>query len=210
MKRVIRRGVFETNSSSMHSIVVTKNELTNDNHDDYFHVWGYSNKIHFWHGDIEFDRSPFEVLVTARDKLRYAYASFFGYEAREHVDEDGNPDDELRERMESFDSVVASVFDGYTGMDYYDSLNDDEWGYVDHESSSLLRDFLNKEDISLEEFLRNPKYIVVIDGDEYQVFKSMKEANLINKDNLVMETYGWGDPIIYGRKDDANGRDSGV
>ena len=183
MKRVIRRGVFETNSSSMHSIVVTKNELTNDNHDDYFHVWGYSNKIHFWHGDIEFDRSPFEVLVTARDKLRYAYASFFGYEAREHVDEDGNPDDELRERMESF---------------------------VDHESSSLLRDFLNKEDISLEEFLRNPKYIVVIDGDEYQVFKSMKEANLINKDNLVMETYGWGDPIIYGRKDDANGRDSGV
>lgn len=203
MKRVIRRGVFETNSSSMHSIVVTNNNINNVSMEDYFYVWKSpcSNKISFWHEDIEFGRSPFEILATAYDKLKYAYASFFGYEADEHVDEDGNPDDELKERMESFDSVVASVFEGLTGVDYSDSLSNGEWGYVDHESCSLLRDFLNKEDISLEEFLRNPKYIVVIDGDEYQVFNSMKEANLINKDNLVMETYGWGDPIIYERKD---------
>lgn len=189
MKRVVRRGVFETNSSSMHSIVVTNNDIKNISTKDYFWVWKApcNDKISFWRSDIEFGRSPFDILSTAYDKIKYAYASLFGYEAEEHVDDNGKPDDELKERMRSFDSVVASVFEGCTGVDYPEDLRDAEWGYIDHESCNLLRRFLNKKDVSLEEFIRNPKYIVVVDGDEYQVFKSMKEANLINESNIAME-----------------------
>ena len=74
MKRVIRRGVFETNSSSMHSIVVTNNDIKNVSTKDYFWVWKSpcNSKISFWGSDIEFGRSPFDVLGTAYDKLKYA------------------------------------------------------------------------------------------------------------------------------------------
>ena len=41
--------------------------------------------------------------------------------------------------------------------------------------STLLERFLKKENISLEEFLTNRKYIIVIDGDEYCVFETLKE-----------------------------------
>lgn len=60
-------------------------------------------------------------------------------------------------------------------------------GYVDHESADLLHSFLQKENITLEEFLTNKKYCIVIDGDEYHEWTKMKNTVLINKDNIVDE-----------------------
>lgn len=185
MKRTIRRGVFETNSSSMHSIVVTKNDVTNK---DYFECYiGCDKKMHLYEGDLEFSRSPFEVLVTAERKFEYAIASFLGDAIYEHLSRNGEPDDYLREMMKSFDSLAMSVFDGCKGIEYPKKLNDYSFGYVDHESGRLLQRFLKIEDISLEEFITNPKYIVVIDGDEYCVFNSMKKTGLIREEDIVKE-----------------------
>lgn len=75
MKRQIRRSVFETNSSSMHSLTVmkvddkyTSEEITKDLH-LLNGVW------HIWEDDLEFGRSPFKVLTTFEDKWCYACAS---------------------------------------------------------------------------------------------------------------------------------------
>lgn len=51
----------------------------------------------------------------------------------------------------------------------------------------LLGIFLKKENISLEEFLINKKYVVICDGDEYCVYDDMKKAGLINAEMIDHE-----------------------
>lgn len=84
MKRQIRRNVFETNSSSMHSLTVMKRNdkytpeeimediwLSDDREtgeeDCVWNIWNESS--------LEFGRSPFRVLGTFREKWLYACAS---------------------------------------------------------------------------------------------------------------------------------------
>lgn len=92
MKYQIRKSCFETNSSSMHSLVVTKKNsnirMTQKEIRDEFYLndpWykeRHKNdekeivKIDLW--DNEFGRSPFNVLVTFKDKLAYAVAEYCG------------------------------------------------------------------------------------------------------------------------------------
>ena len=91
-KYQVRKGCFETNSSSAHSIIVTKKNsnvrMTQKEIRDEFYLnedWykehhkndeGEVVKIDPW--DNEFGRSPFNVLVTFIDKLAYAVAEYCG------------------------------------------------------------------------------------------------------------------------------------
>ena len=92
MKYQIRKSVWESNSSSMHSLVVTKKNsnirMTQEEIREEFYLdedWykeRHKNnekeivKIDPW--DNEFGRSPFNVLVTFEDKLAYAIAEYCG------------------------------------------------------------------------------------------------------------------------------------
>lgn len=73
MKRTVRSGCFETNSSSMHSIVVTNEDGTSTFMYDDWTLEKYG-KYTLWDSDVRFGRSPFEVLRTVFDKARYAIA----------------------------------------------------------------------------------------------------------------------------------------
>ena len=74
MKRQIRRGVFESNSSSQHSLVVMKN-------DDHYTVQEilkglYIQKDGVWDVcGLDFGREPFRALGTFKMKWLYACAS---------------------------------------------------------------------------------------------------------------------------------------
>lgn len=87
MKKQVRKNVFETNSSSMHSLVITKTSdkytseeimkdiyLSDDNstneEDCIWKIWDED--------ELYFGRSPFEVLSSFRDKWLYALASLVG------------------------------------------------------------------------------------------------------------------------------------
>ena len=92
MKYQIRKSVWEYNSSSMHSLVVTKKNsnvrMTQEEIRAEFYLdEEWYKKLHKndekeiveidpW--DNEFGRSPFDVLVTFRDKLAYAVAEYCG------------------------------------------------------------------------------------------------------------------------------------
>lgn len=102
MKYQIRKGCFETNSSSMHSLIITKEnenvrmtqeEIRNEfylNEDWYKERHKNDEKevvqIDPW--ENEFGRSPFNVLVTFRDKLAYAIAEYCGgnYTIQSYID----------------------------------------------------------------------------------------------------------------------------
>ena len=57
-------------------------------------------------------------------------------------------------------------------------------GYVDE---NILSGFLERENISLEEYLTNKKYVVIQDGDETCYWNAMKKTGLVNMDIIDYE-----------------------
>lgn len=213
MKRVIRRSVFETNSSSMHSIVVMKNDVNTENQND--DVWIKDGKLQVFNSDLRFGRTPFEILSTTERKLHYAIAS--SALTSLHVVKDGNCDEYFSNKLREFDSIASKVFENCVGINYPtipNGRNGKKWeqynlGYVDHDSDTLLSRFLEEENISLYEFISNPKYIVIIDGDEYCIFNDLKKSGLIQTDNIIKEYCNNGYSFDYVHEDDRK-RDSFV
>lgn len=89
MKINIRRNCFETNSSSMHSIVVTDENSTYSEKEllEDMYIWK-DGKFDIWNdNDLYFGRSPFRILTTFSEKLCYAIASLCGgYTEEEEAD----------------------------------------------------------------------------------------------------------------------------
>ena len=162
----IRNGCFETNSSSSHAMIMMKQDLplpqvfeTNN------HVW--KGKITIWTDDLEFGRSPFSVLTDWYHRMCYAIASY---------------------GKAGYDDILTILYKRIAGLQeveiYGAKTEYAQYGYVDHQSMGLLQSFLKEHNISLEDFIFNDRYIVVIDGDEYCVFDSMIEAGLIDKTKI--------------------------
>lgn len=222
-RRQIRRSCFETNSSSMHSLVVTKDDrpYTKDELDTGMYI-DRNGEFSISEDELNFGRAPFEFLVTFQAKLRYVIAAFCGGYANPgekedkkflkiqelvkkyfpelkeikldinwqevYVDAKGNEYLQL-EVCKSDDKYFA-----WGGADFTIPVNQTGqevgcncYGCVDHQSYGLLQDFLKKKGISLEEFLTNKKYIVVIDGDEYFKWHEYKASGLIDLGNIVEE-----------------------
>ena len=208
MKRTIRKGCFETNSSSMHSIVITNIEGKSENGNYYANK---NNQVSFFGSEIEFGRSPFEILHTFYDKVRYAIAAY-------------KDDDNMIQEIENiFYIVTGNTLDIpyeteeiYRREDTHEivpcyetewSSDDDDavrvlkadhsveletkeidviagWG-IDHESQGLLQGFLKEKGITLKEFLTNSKYMVIIDGDEYWAFENILKSGIVDTSKIV-------------------------
>ena len=89
MKVNIRKNCFETNSSSMHSIVITDEEgiYSVDEITNKIYIWN-DGKLEIWDEDsLCFGRFPFQILSTFKEKLCYAIASLCGgYTESEEAD----------------------------------------------------------------------------------------------------------------------------
>lgn len=177
--RQIRNGVFETNSSSMHSLVIKKNGGYYTNEEINEDLWLSKGIWEIWSDEkISFGRYPFKCLATFEGKVRYAIGSLCG----DRVD--------CEERFKEIENIVTEVVLGCTGIKLptrrYSMSGELSYGYVDED---ILTPFLNDEGISLKEFLTNKKYVVIVDGDEYCIWNSMKEAGIINMDEIEKECY---------------------
>ena len=175
----IRQGVFETNSSSSHSIIIKKKDHPLDEKVDA--DWRIrkkdendpkNGKLTFYWDDLEFERSPFHFLVDWYDRLCYSIASFNN---KKTVDELEEICSRRLEGFKGFDfSLVGHGAD--KGKEYY--------GYVDHQSHGLLEGMLGKYHVSLENFIFNDRYVIVIDGDEYQYFQTLTEQEFFDKEAI--------------------------
>lgn len=242
MKFQIRRGCFETNSSSMHSLIMTKKnsgicmtqeEIRAEQRLDT--DWGRGKKANVWHiynWSNEFGRSPFDVLCTFSDKLKYALAEYCGncygiasyLKAEETFDEMFKPliirltgcdDVKLDMESESFEiytDVPNEYLDEceevpYEKLVYRENREDGEslylpndkdgrpietayfkvpcFGGIDHQSNGVLRRFLAKNNMTLEDYLVRKDVCVIVDGDEYCVFGSLIDCGLVDKKNIV-------------------------
>lgn len=180
MKIKIRKSVFETNSSSMHSLVIKKEngyytpeEIEEDVWIDDNGVWDLA-----WNDELVFGRSPFNCLCTFGSKTRYAIASLCSpeYIGVNNIG-DKNKFNEIKE-----------IFIKYVPKCKKIRLQEDTdfpYGWVDE---NILTRFLESENISLEEFLINKKYVVIVDGDEYCIWDSLKQAGLIDLNKIEKES----------------------
>lgn len=172
MKKIIRIGTFETNSSSSHSLIVTKNNDIDiidlddiDLDEDGKFMVGRHNSC--------FDRSPDAPLFHFQEKLKYLIAVY-----------QDNP-----EVLKELEQITMKVVPGCTGFVYncVDGWGYTYYGYVDGESAQMIKKFFDKNDISFENFLLNKKYVIILDGDEYNMWETLRECNLINFNNIVEE-----------------------
>ena len=243
MKKVIRRNVFETNSSSSHSIIITKNDThvtakelnprTGDGYYDYTPESIYISKNGEWylHETNEgFGRWPLQFLTTFEDKFKYALCEYLGYEdpvsdrfkdewdVMVSIAKDACPDikgidvddryvDIFRTKSgkeisdlhnwiitlnedtddEKYIWKSYSLPDGEEEVEYIDERKVPVIGVIDHQSAGLLSNFLNGHKITLKEFLTNKKYIIVVNGDEYDDKDALFSSGLINTDFIVEE-----------------------
>ena len=161
----IRNNVFETNSSSAHTVAVK-------NHDEWdfdlkwlldengvFELWSTS--------DLEFGRSPFDVLCTTYQKIPYFIATY-GFKKISKI---------IMDNIPQVKSVKKPRIDS--------SWDDPDLKQgIDHQSVGMLEYFIEKNNITIEEALFNNKYIIIIDGDEYNTWGKMINCGLINTNNL--------------------------
>ena len=172
----IRRNVFETNSSSSHSLVITTDNehYTREEINKNFYVTK-KGIVRLWESSLEFYRSPFDMLVTFKDKLRYAIASSNGNLV-------ADVQDIFRKYIDGFTNFVFEQT--YKSYDDEEMIND--YGGTD---DYLIEGWLKEYNISLEEFLINKRYVVICDGDEYCIWDHLKESGLIRTDMIVSDSY---------------------
>ena len=162
MKVQIRGGVFETNSSSMHSLVVSTKGGKYTEDEIYEGMWIDANgKWNIWSQDIQFGRAPFRLLYSFAEKVRYALASLNGSDIK------------LSDVNQIVDKYAPKVKEWVLPMVQEDNVG----GWTDDD---ILPSALRELKISLEDFLTDRRYMVVVDGDEYCVWDSLKQSGMIN------------------------------
>ena len=232
MRRQIRRNVFETNSSSMHSLTVMKRDDKYTSEEILEEIYLCKNKEtgedkcvwNIWDHDLEFGRSPFRALGTFTDKWLYACASLVhdyndetykelvalalkyipglknvelpttsdscaDKDDEEHKDNEyfkkyGKTEDEFVKYLTQKEKDWGMEIDYWKSSSGYWHYNRPFTGYVDE---NILSGFLEKEGITLEEYLTNKKYVVIQDGDEYCYWSDMKKTGLVNMDVIDHE-----------------------
>ena len=232
MKRQIRRGVFETNSSSQHSLCIMKKDEHYTPEEILYDIWLGKDKEtgedkcvwNIWDHDLEFGRSPFRALGTFTDKWLYACASLVhdyndetykelvalalkyipglkkvelpttsdscaDKDDEEHKDDEyfqkyGKTEDELVEYLTKKEKDWGMEIDYWKSSSGYWHYDRPFTGYVDE---NILSGFLEKEGVTLEEYLTNKKYVVIQDGDEYCYWSDMKKTGLVNMDAIDHE-----------------------
>lgn len=140
----IRIGVFETNSSSSHSITISAiGELT-----DKFSVED-DGKFHIFPG--EFGWGP-SVHTDAQTKASYCYT---------HCKESSGSPEIL--------VMLKKILEEHLGGEVvFEKSTDDyhEYGYIDHQSSGTACEAFETEEL-LANFIFNPKSVLVIDNDNH-------------------------------------------
>lgn len=219
MSYQVRYGTFETNSSSMHSLVITNRDGKYTHDEAMRGIWVRDGEWDMMDDDeLEFQRSPFDVLETFERKVRYAIADLCGPLQYDKADRD-RLDEQFDEILDIVSKVLPEVedihlpthkdeflytkdgrpltwreydYDRKTYSYYYEDRNGERqepqviektypyYGYVDHASAGLLSSFLEKKGVSLEDFLTDRRYVVIIDGDEYDTWGRIKESGLVS------------------------------
>ena len=181
MKQIIRLNTFETNSSSMHSLVVTKHAKPYTQYEKTLHYYGHEFELFGCCDTTHFERHPFEVLSDPKDKLRYYVAHYVGFkDQKERLKEVEDLVYEItkcsRDKIKLYHEEVKNWRSGEIEKSY-------GWAGINDTGEDVF-DYIERNNISLREFIFDPRYTIIVDGDEYQEFKKLFTKGLIDINNI--------------------------
>lgn len=153
----IRKNVFETNSSSTHSLVVSNKERSYD-----YELPVEDGVLTIPFG--EFGWGP-DILVDPIDKLSYLITDRINiYDIPEDIKNDEDAIQELIMESEAIQEIVDVIKSCCSNVDEVRFELGDSWnpfGYVDHQSCGTSRE----DGLSIEEIAFSNKVIIMISND---------------------------------------------
>lgn len=139
----IRKNVFETNSSSSHSISI-------ENRDEYYKPTNEYFETTISYGEYGWG---YKKLNTIREKLEYIITATQYYDAAEEL----------------YLKWIKEVYENYTNNTL--KINDHYKGFIDHQSQHKLDEYFvnNEEEFkeNMKEIIFNKKYSIIIDNDNH-------------------------------------------
>ena len=134
-------------------------------------------------GVIDFGRYPFCILSTFRDKLRYAMAALVGNNV--YSDQLAKGIANLKELKRICKENIPSFEDFDFDTLEYSRGEKLDYGYA--QDYGGLEVFLEKNNVSIEDFLVKKRYIVIVDGDEYNAWDKLKSSGIVNTSVIEKE-----------------------
>ncbi len=207
----MRKGCFETNSSSMHSLAIWKKckpyddyylslgtKYDRDKENGVFELldWSVSDE-----SDYSFHRYPYRQLTTPIEKLRYIVGWYIDYKYPDgdcekepvYYFQDTEVEKELIRLIEKYTGYKKvqwyKVEEHYTiprGKKYRKWVEEKvfpETSY-DNDTGEDVMNFVRRKGITLEDLIFKPNYTIQVDGDEHCEFRDMFDFGMINLDNL--------------------------
>lgn len=140
--KVVRHSVFETNSSSTHSISIASGDFVPD------HLYEENGVVVVYPGEFGWEE---EEYYDAQTKASYCLTHVKSYENQ-------RDEDLLREVIESVTGKKVEFRPS--------SCKYNPWGYIDHQSSDVPKEaFASSED--LKDFIFNPRSVLRTDNDNH-------------------------------------------
>lgn len=152
----IRKDAFETNSSSMHTIILAGKRTRTESPDL---IYGdgkiLKKRLIITYDDIDFSAySTGKVLTTWTDRLCYALAYYY---TKSGVDEDC-----IKEINESFEKLIHEE---YPDLIIQFPELDGETCLINHQSQDTLDAFLDHVPMQIKDFIFNDKIFVYTPSD---------------------------------------------
>jgi hypothetical protein len=172
MKIQIRKGIFETNSSSSHSLIIRRGEHTDT---DFFK--DKNNNITLkggqfgWGEGYEYGDRFFDAETKANYVAVGLLYLINRYKNPEYEGDRNIPKDVYDKYLEHLD-LLTEVIKEYTNCNevIYEIITeydrDREWSYIDHQSSDYFLSALESKD-TLIDFIFNPNSELIIDNDNH-------------------------------------------
>lgn len=180
MKVKIRANVFETNSSSQHVLCIINkdDEFTPEEIKDGMWI-RHDGILRLYEDDLTFDRYPFDILSSFYDKLKYLIASFVG----------NNQDDKpfATACLDAIRDVCRDVIPDFENFEFDTSYRSNRLFYGYAQNYGYLVAYLTTNNISFKDFLTKKRYIIIIDGDEYNKWDKIKKCKIIDTSCISKE-----------------------
>lgn len=175
--RQIRNNVFETNSSSTHSVSVSyknSNYYSNDCLED--HIDYNDNKVHVNFGEFGWEMASYDHPY---EKLQYIVTMLVETEGRNILSVDDLFETEgfklINDAVAYYCNCNGICIDDEMKMKYYEwdgkkHFYLDHEGYIDHQSHEnykCVQDFLDDYGVSAEKFIFDNGVCVITDNDNH-------------------------------------------
>lgn len=174
----IRHNTFESNSSSMHTLIRVPNQKTLD----YLREQNYRDipdipadtKLIQYSDDFYYGRNYCMLLESPLDKATYLI-TYYSYKSGaitvDHIPEARAILEEVQKTHPNFEGWVEAPDDGWYTM-----------GCIDHQSLDIL-DGLTFEEVLAT--INDPEVVYIITSDEEDLLYDMRDEGMLTEDDFV-------------------------